>query len=190
LLARPCAEDGSYLRSPIPEPIPAKLLDETPANPWAPFDDRLSFDWAQYHYVKLQSSKHEINEGLNLWLAAIIKNKSNGDVPWNSAEELYNTIDSIQAGNAPWKAYKFRYTGPKPDGIVPQWMEQEYELNTRDILAVVKQQLATLEFNGKFDYVPYQEFGPDGERMWSNLMSGHWAWKEAVRSFYLNYCNS
>ncbi|KAF8800253.1 hypothetical protein BYT27DRAFT_7227560 [Phlegmacium glaucopus] len=170
--------DGSFLHNPIPEPTPAKPLDETPDNLWAPFEDRLSFDWAQYHYVKLQSSEREINDGLNLWLASIIKNKSNGDVPWNSAKELYDTIDSIQAGNTPWKTYSFMYKGPKPDGIAPQWMEQQYELNTRDILSVVEQQLATSEFEGKFDFTPYQEFGPDGERVWSNLMSGHWAWKE------------
>lgn len=182
--AQPCAEDGPFLHSPIPEPTPAEPLDETPDNPWAPFEDRLSFDWAQYHYVKLQSSESEINEGLNLWLASIIKYKSNGDVPWNSAEELYDTIDSIQAGDTPWKTYTFTYKGHKPDGIAPQWMEQEYELNTRDILAVVEQQLATSEFDGKFDYTPYQEFGPTGERVWSNLMSGHWAWREAVSSFY------
>ena len=63
-------------------------------------------------------------------------------------------------------------------------MEQEYELNTRDVLAMVEQQLATPEFDGSFDYTPYQEFGPDGKCVWSNLMSGHWAWKEVVRSFY------
>lgn len=175
-----------FFHSPIPEPTLAKPPDETPENPWAPFEDRLSFDWAQYHYIKLQSSESEINEGLNLWLASIIKNKSNliWNMPWNSAEEVYNTIDSIQANNTPWKTFKFTYKGPKPDGIAPQWMEQEYELNTRDILAVVEQQLANPEFDGKFHYTPYQEFGPTGERVWSNLMSGHWAWREAVSSFY------
>ncbi len=185
LLAQLCAENGSFFEGPIPKLTPAKPLDETLDNPWAPFEDRLSFDWAQYHYVKLQSSERDINEGLDLWLASIIKNNSdsNSSVPWNSAEELYDTIDSIQAGDTPWKTYKFTYNSPKPDGVVPQWMEQEYELNTCDVLAVVEQQLATSEFDGSFDYTPYQEFGPDGERMWSNLMSGHWAWKEAVSSF-------
>ena len=179
-------EDGSFLHSPIPEPTPIKPLDETPDNPWVPFKDQLLFDWAHYHYVKLQSSECEINEGLNLWFASIIQNKSNGDVPWNSAEGLYDTIDSIQASDTPWKTYKFTYKGPKPDGVAPQWMEQEYELNMCDILAVVEQQLVTSEFDGKFDYTAYQEFGPNGEHVWSNFMSGHWAWKEAVSSFILN----
>lgn len=63
-------------------------------------------------------------------------------------------------------------------------MEQKYELNTHDVLAMVEQQLATPEFDDSFDYTPYQEFGPDGKHVWSNLMSGHWEWKEAVHFFY------
>lgn len=158
-------EDGSFLHPPIPPisgPIPAQPLDTTADNPWAPFEDRLSFDWAQYHYVKLQSSKREINEGLDLWLASIIKSKSHDNIPWKTAEDLYTMIDSIQAGNAPWKTYTFQYTGPKPDGPVPEWMEKGYELSARDLLAVAEQQLATPAFHGKYDYMPYQEFDPNG----------------------------
>lgn len=158
-------------------------MDLTSDNPWAPFEDRLAFDWAQYHYVKLQSSEGEIHEGLDLWLAAIIKSKSRGDIPWTSVDDLHKTIDSIRVGNAPWKAFKFRYTGPRPTGAVPQWMEDEYELNTRDLLVVLEQQLATLEFNGHFTTTPCEEYGPNTERVWSNVMLGHWAFKEAVRQF-------
>ena len=59
-------------------------------------------------------------------------------------------------------------------------MEQEYELNARDTLVSVEHQHATSAFDGNFDYAPYQEFGPDGEHVWSNLMSGYWAWKQGV----------
>lgn len=159
-------------------------MDATFDNPWAPFEDRLAFDWAQYHYVKLQSSADGIHKGLDLWLAAIIKNKSHGNIPWTSAHDLYNTIDSIQAGNAPWKTYKFGYTGPRPDGVAPQWMKDEYELNTRDLLVVLERQLASSEFNGHFNTTPCQEFGPNGDRVWSSVMLGHWAFKEAVCPSY------
>jgi len=95
---------------------------------------------------------------LDLWLTSIIKNKAHGDIPWHSAEDLYKTIDSIQAGNIPWKTYKFRYAGLKPSGPIPRWMEQEYELNAWDTLASAEHQLATSAFDGNFDYAPYQEF--------------------------------
>ena len=48
-----------------------------------------------------------------------------------------------------------------------------------DGAGVVEKQLATSEFDGKFYYTPYQEFGPNGEYVWSTLMSGHWAWRIA-----------
>ena len=76
-------EDGLFLPTPVPEPIPAAPLDTTPDNPWAPFEDCLSFDWAQYYYVKLQSSENIIAKGLDLWLVSIIKNKAHGDIPWH-----------------------------------------------------------------------------------------------------------
>lgn len=157
--------------------------DATPDNAWAPFDDRLAYDWARYHYVRLQSSADDIHEGLDLWHAAIIKHQSAHGLPesppWNTANDLYQTIDSIKAGQLGWKTYAFRYTGPKPSNP-PRWMEESYELNTRDVLAVLEQQLSTKEFDGQFEYTPYQEFDPRGDRSYSNLMSAHWAYREAV----------
>ena len=79
--------------------------------PWAPFEDLVAFDFAQYHYVEFQSSEGEIAKGLDLLCATVIKHDG---LPWKSAKELHATIDSIQTGSAPWKTYKFRYTGPKP----------------------------------------------------------------------------
>ncbi|KAG5634671.1 hypothetical protein H0H81_001138, partial [Sphagnurus paluster] len=58
-------------------------------------------------------------------------------------------------------------------------MEETYELNTRDVLLVLEQQLATSDFNGQTDYIPYQEFDANGDCVYSNLMSGHWAYREA-----------
>jgi hypothetical protein len=65
----------------------------------------------------------------------------------------------------------------------PQWMETSYELNTRDVLAVLEQQILTTEFNGQFEYSPYQEYDSEGDRVYSNLMSGYWATREAVLEF-------
>ena len=105
-LAWPCAADVSFFTDPVSEPTFASQLDPTPNNPMAPFSDRLAFDWACYHYVRLQSSADEIHKGLDLWHATVIKHQSEhglGDgVPWVSADELYATIDSITAGDVGW----------------------------------------------------------------------------------------
>jgi hypothetical protein len=73
---RPYTADGSFLKDPIPKPKPAQPPDAIPNNPWAPFSDRLAHDWAQYHYIHLQSSKDEIHEGLDLWHATVIKHEA------------------------------------------------------------------------------------------------------------------
>ena len=157
-----------------------KPTSEFSTNPWAPFQDCLEFDWAHYHFVQLQSSQSDILTGLDLWHATVIKHGSDTDVPWRNAHDLYKTINSIQAGVAPWKTYTFSYSGPKPPTL-PQWMEDIYELNTQDVLVVLEQQLATTEFDRQFEYTPYQEFNAQGDRVYSNFMSGHWAFCEAVR---------
>ena len=180
----PCASDGSFLKKPIPDPEPARLPDATPENPWTPFHDRLAFDWARYHYVRLQSSEDEICEGLELWRATVVKHESeHGEtecVPWKDAQDLYKTIDLIKAGNVNWTTFKLSYTGPKPQ-MPPRWMEETYELNTRDVLVTLEQQLGTTEFDGQFEMTPYEEYDHAGDRVLSNLMSGYWANREAVR---------
>lgn len=109
------------------------------------------------------------------------------DVPWHNADALYETIDAIQTGNAPWKTYKFSYMGPKPS-TPPAWMNESYELNTRDALLLLEQQIATFEFDGQVEYVAYQEFNAKGDRIYSNLMSGDWASREAVCLHLLSHC--
>lgn len=181
--ARPCAQDGTFLGNPIPAPETTQPLDATPENDWAPFPDRLAYDWAQHYYVRLQSSEDEIYHGLDIWRATVIKHASehsvHDGVPWKNAQDLYATIDSIKAGSVGWKTYKFRYHGPKPP-TPPQWMEETYELNTRNALALLEQQLQTPEFDGKMEYSPYEEYNSAGDRVYSNLMSAAWANREAV----------
>jgi hypothetical protein len=80
---------------------------------------------------------------------------------------------------------KLYYDGPKPS-TPPRWIEEEYELNARDALCVIQQQLATPDFDSNIEYVPYQEFDEHGDRIYSNLNSAHWANKQAVGVFILH----
>ncbi|KAJ7017983.1 hypothetical protein C8F04DRAFT_978189, partial [Mycena alexandri] len=99
--------------------------------------------------------------------------------PWKDTQELYATIDSIQDGQAPWKTYNLRYTGPLPPGQPPKWMTQSYELCTRDTRQLLHNQLGTAAFKDHVDLIPYRQFNHTGRRVWSNLMSGDWAWSQA-----------
>ena len=174
----PCDANGNFI-SPHAQPPHTVTLDATEDNPWHPFEDRLAFDWAHYHFVELQSSEREVNRGLDLWLAAKLKAGDDTPLPWSSATEMYATIDAIQEGDAPFTTVKFKYNGPLPPNP-PRWMTETYELCTRDSHLLLHHQLATTDFADKFNYKPYRQFNHNGDRVWSNLMSGEWAWNEAV----------
>ena len=164
------------LHAKLPPVVP---LDATESNAWHPFEDHLAFDWADYHFVKLQSSEHKINKGLDLWLAATLKAGDDTPLPWSSAADIYATIDVIQEGDAPFTTVKFRYNGPLPPNP-PCWMTETYELHTRDSHVLLHHQLATTDFADKFNYKLYCQFDHKGNHVWSNLMSAEWAWKKAV----------
>ncbi|KAF8815996.1 hypothetical protein BYT27DRAFT_7021203, partial [Phlegmacium glaucopus] len=73
---------------------------------------------------------------------------------------------------------KFSYNGPKPPTL-PRWMEETYNLNTQDILALFEQQLSSMEFDSKFEDTPFEDFDLKGNRVYSHLMSAYWANCEA-----------
>ena len=93
---------------------------------------------------------------------------------------MYDTIDSIQVGTVGWMTYRLSYGGPLPAGTVPHWMQETYELNVQDVLAVFEEQLASKEFDGQFEYTPYEEYDENGSCVHSNFMSGSWGFCEAV----------
>lgn len=81
----------------------------------------------------------------------------------------------------------FRYNGPITPNS-PSWKHQMYIIHTRNVLALVKHMATNPEFNGKWNYSPFEEFDPSGQRCWSDFMSGYWSWKEAVSRDSLLFC--
>ena len=127
-IANPCNERGEFI---LPHTRPQVPLNEAAAtNPWDPFNSRIEFDFAHYHFVEAQSSASLIDKALNMWAATVIE--SDEDAPWKHSKELYATIDNIQHSDTPWKVYKLRYQGLLPQGTPPKWMTQTYELCARD----------------------------------------------------------
>jgi hypothetical protein len=119
-----------------------------------------------------------------MWAASVLE--YGGEIPWSNAQELYDTIDAIQHGEAPWRTFELRYNGPLAEGTPPRWMTETFELCTRDSRILLHHQLETNDFNGKVHYVPYQQFNGNGSRVFSNLMSGDWAQKQAVSAKQLS----
>lgn len=175
LAAKPCSESGAFLKHPKQAPA----SEAPPTNFWQPFPDCLAFDFAEYYYVKLQSSKAKINEGLDLWLAATLKCRSADGIPWCNADKMYSTINQIKQGGVGWSTVEFSYDGPKPS-TPPKWMQATCQLNCCDTLALVLLQLEDKEFDGCFNYTSYTEYNANGDHVLSNLMSGEWASNKAV----------
>ncbi|KAF8805477.1 hypothetical protein BYT27DRAFT_7073831, partial [Phlegmacium glaucopus] len=140
-------------------------------------------EFADYHFTELQSSEAQINQALDHWLAStLLAGGDADDIPWRTAREMYTTINSIKEGPVPWKMVKFKYTGPLPPGTPPKWMLKTYELCFRDPRIVLLSQIALPDLQDHFNYVPYMQFNEKKDCVWSNLMSGSWAWDEAVRN--------
>jgi hypothetical protein len=183
LLAHPCAPDGMFLRSLVSQCLTSNLSNSY-GNPWLPFQDRLEFEWAHYHYMQLQSSASGIQHSLDLWRAAVrshqTDNNKHDGVPWKNAKEMYDMIDLIPKGSVGWMTHPLSYCGPRPTRTVPRWMQEIYELNVRNVLPLFEEQLASNEFDGQFKYTPYKEYDKNGSCVYTSLMSGDWADRQVV----------
>lgn len=114
------------------------------------------------------------------------------EAPFKNYKDMCETIDRIKIGDLPWQTFSVGFHSDHGD--IPRaregapnfrpWMTQEYEVNYRDPLEVVKHMLSNPDFRDGCDYVPFREYnlkGPDSKRCWRDMMSGDWSWRQAVR---------
>ena len=120
-------------------------------------------------------SQGNIDILMELWASTT----DDGQAPFQDHQEMLATIDAIKRGDTPWRSFTANYSGTRPPTNPPDWMLKEYTVFFRDPLAVVRGIISNPNFNGQFDYAPYMEFENEKRRL-SDLMSGKWAWKQAV----------
>lgn len=106
--------------------------------------------------------------------------------PFTSSKQLYKMIDAIKQGDVLWNSFSVAYDGPRPPEGAPQppWMNENHEVWFRDPLQVLENQIANPDFNGQMDLSPKRVYYK-GKRQYHDLMSGNWAWEQAV-----SCCNS
>ena len=107
------------------------------------------------------------------------------DLPFTDHKALYDAIDAITLGDAPWECFTIRYNGDQGDHNTPKWMDQEYEIWTCNVHTMVRNLIGNHDFNGEWDYAPYREFvkvkgSGQGSRQYKDFMSGNWAWCQCV----------
>lgn len=117
-----------------------------------------------------------------LWAASLAVHD---DVPpFKDAKSMHETIDATPLADVPWENFTLNYNGatpnPGPDGEIPSWMTSDYEVWFRDPRTIIQNMISNPDFDGEFDYAPYQEYSGDGQHRFEDLMSGYWAWQQAV----------
>lgn len=118
----------------------------------------------------------KINQLLKLWKASFGTVKG---APFENRNHLYAMIDAIPYG-LDWESFTVSYPpSNNPEEVRPPWMDQEFEVWHRDVFDVVKSIISNPDFDGEFDYSPYQHY-VDGSHQFRDFMSGNWSWRQAV----------
>ena len=175
ILGSPCDEHGL----PLPPETPPPPRVDADHNDWSPYEDEIQFRAADFLFRKDEMSVPNIDYLMELWAMSMAKHDDLG--PFDSYDHLYATIDATKLGDAPWKCFSATFSGPLgPDA--PSWKLASYQVWYRDPDVVIRNLLDNPDFNGQFDYAPYVQLDKDGNRRWSDFMSGNFSWRHCVRS--------
>jgi hypothetical protein len=180
-LGRPCNSRGKFLPPNTPPPPTSDL----PYGDWTPFSCRVGFETAEFLYTRSQMPASQIDTLLDLWTASQLKHGGSG--PFVNHNNLYNTIDAAKLGDIPWENFKVK----NQDGVAgegaPSWKTDEFDVWYRNPRDVLRTMLANTDFDGEVDVAPYRNYDTDGEQQYQHLMSGDWAWTQAVSCAHIYF---
>ena len=154
-----------------------------PQEDWAPFDDKVQFELADFLFRNAELSASKVDTLLDLWTQSLSEFDAPG--PMKDHRELHTLIDSSMLGDVPWQCMVTTFD--KDSNALP-WTQMTYEVWYRNPEIVVSNMLANLDFNGQFDVCPYIDLDEHQRRRWGNVMSGNIAWRHSVsRALFLVY---
>ncbi|KAH9031196.1 hypothetical protein EDB85DRAFT_2074138 [Lactarius pseudohatsudake] len=166
----------------LPEATPPPARSDLPPDDWSPFKDAAQFLLADFLFRKAQMSASNINELFDFWALSV--EKYDIAAPYDSHRTLYATIDAIQDGDAPWQCLSVNVASNDSDSDIPEhapsWKREEYEVWYRDPDVVIRNLLDNPDFASQFDTAPYIMTNTQGERRWTDFMSGHFAWRRST----------
>ncbi|KAJ7669939.1 hypothetical protein DFH06DRAFT_1372426 [Mycena polygramma] len=175
LNGRPCDENGDFL----PEGAPPPPRTTAAPDDWAPYEDSVQFNMADFLFRKVQMSAKNIDYLLEQWALSLAKHEDLG--PFQDYQHLYETIDATKLGDAPWQCLKTEPLAVGEDA--PAWARQSYEVWYRDPNVVVANMLDNPDFNGAFDTTPYVHLDANGKRRWHDFMSANFAWRHSDKIY-------
>ena len=163
----PCDIRGNDL----PECTPPPRWDHLPG--FTPFASEIDFELGDFFFRELEIPNQKLDKLLHL-LAAKYPDQ---DPPFADHAHLHSLIDSIPQGDIPWQAFTVQYAG-EADG--PLWKSTSYEVFFRDPLLLMEQQIGNPDYATEMDFAPKRVFDGNNKRLYTDLMSGNWAWTRAV----------
>jgi hypothetical protein len=182
-LGQRCDENGDDLP---PEAPPLPVDSERQDDDYSPYESRADFELADFLFRRVQMSGGHINQLMDIWAAHQQMRYDDDDStpPFSNAQDLYNVIDGTELGDVPWQAISVKYNGDVPTNA-PKWMSDSFEVWFRDPLEVMEGQIGNRDFGpDEMDYAPKQVYSKTGKRQFSDLMSGDWAWNQAVCNLF------
>ena len=184
LLGTPCNADG---QDQPPDSAPSPLADGDPERPWNPFSSQAQFELADlvYHHDEMPAGR--IDSLMDI-LAAF---DASGTPPFSNHKDLYGCIDAISPERT-WQCISITHADANTfvdgDPSVPAWKKATYDMWIRDPKSLIQKQLSNPEIKDFIDYAPCQGFGNNHQQVWSDFMTGNWAWEQCV-SFICYHCD-
>lgn len=151
------------------------------AGTWHPFKSRSHFELADFMFRRNEMAGEQIEDLMHI-LASL---DSEGQPPFAGRDEVYASIDKI-AEEEEWSSLTLWHTDVDAvaeggdTSTLPSWKQAKYDLWLRDSKKVVQAQLSNPEVKDYIDYAPRQVFGNKHQRVWSDFMTGNWAWEQCV----------
>ncbi|KAF5362702.1 hypothetical protein D9758_011703 [Tetrapyrgos nigripes] len=167
-------------------PAPPIHPTQDPDNLWAPFDGEAEFRLADLLYRKVEMSQGNVDELMDIWSLFGSQCHPEDDdaasAPFHDYKDLFEDIDRIQAGDAPWKCFQ-TVVDESLGSSAPEWQKTSYQVWYRDPDVVISQILSNPLLIHNFDPCPYIHLDPHGKRRWSDFMSGNFAWQHASKIY-------
>jgi hypothetical protein len=170
-----CDKDGYDL----PDGPHSRPIDKLGPIDFTPFETRAEFEFAEFLYSEVGMSAGKVDKLLEI-LAALYPERAPS---FADHRDLYERIDGIKQGDIAWDGFSVKYNSALLQSNAPRfpWMDQEFEVWFRNPLLILENQIRNPDFKDEMDYAPQQIYYK-GKHRYQNLMSGNWAWEQAVHS--------
>ncbi|KAF8447545.1 hypothetical protein L210DRAFT_3609849 [Boletus edulis BED1] len=173
IIGTPCDSKGQFLPSGSKPPASASSIPGND-NPWHPFNNQAHFELADFLFQQNQMPGSQIDDLMHIW--ASLQEHPQGQPPFANHQHLYQLIDQIMEEEM-WQSFEMQHADAH-DPSAPPWKQATYQMYLRDPMKLLEQQLSNPELKDFMDYAPSQVFGEKDQRVWSNFMTGNWAWHQ------------